>query len=47
MDQQSLMLQESVVDEAELIRNLTGKIKFAGLDTFENEPTPSLSIPSP
>ena len=30
-----------VVDEVELIRNLdTGKIKFAGLDTFENEPTP-------
>ena len=34
-----------VVDEVELIRNLdTGKIKFAGLDTFENEPTPSVSI---
>ena len=34
-----------VVDEVELIRNLdSGKINFAGLDTFENEPTPSLSI---
>ena len=34
-----------VVDEVELIRNLdNGKIKFAGLDTFENEPTPSVSI---
>ena len=34
-----------IVDEEELIRNLdNGKIKFAGLDTFENEPTPSVSI---
>ena len=34
-----------IIDEKELIRNLdSGKIKFAGLDTFENEPTPSLSI---
>jgi len=34
-----------IIDEKELIRNLDiGKIKFAGLDTFENEPTPSLSI---
>ena len=34
-----------IIDEQELIKNLdNGKIKFAGLDTFENEPTPSLSI---
>ena len=34
-----------IIDEEELIRNLdNGKIKFAGLDTFENEPTPSVSI---
>ena len=34
-----------IIDENELIRNLdNGKIKFAGLDTFENEPTPSVSI---
>ena len=34
-----------IIDEEELIRNLdNGKIKFAGLDTFENEPTPSISI---
>ena len=34
-----------IIDEKELIRNLdSGKIKFAGLDTFENEPTPSVSI---
>ncbi len=34
-----------IIDERELIRNLdSGKIKFAGLDTFENEPTPSLAI---
>ena len=34
-----------IIDERELIRNLdNGKIKFAGLDTFENEPKPSVSI---
>ena len=34
-----------IIEEKELIRNLdSGKIKFAGLDTFENEPKPSLSI---
>ena len=34
-----------IIDEIELIRNLdNGKIKFAGLDTFENEPNPSVSI---
>jgi len=34
-----------IIDENELIRNLdNGKIKFAGLDTFENEPRPSVSI---
>ncbi len=34
-----------IIDEVELIRNLDiGKIKFAGLDTFENEPNPSVSI---
>ena len=34
-----------IIDEEELIRNLdNGKIKFAGLDTFENEPKPSVSI---
>lgn len=34
-----------IIDEEELIRNLdNGKIKFAGLDTFVNEPTPSASI---
>ncbi len=34
-----------IIDEKELIRNLdSGKIKFAGLDTFENEPKPSVSI---
>ena len=34
-----------IIDEVELIRNLDiGKIKFAGLDTFENEPDPSVSI---
>ena len=34
-----------IIDEEELIRNLdNGKIKFAGLDTFENEPRPSVSI---
>ena len=34
-----------IIDERELIKNLdSGKIKFAGLDTFENEPTPSISI---
>ena len=34
-----------IIDEEELIKNLdSGKIKFAGLDTFENEPTPSVSI---
>tara|TARA_Y100000768_G_scaffold345309_1_gene292163 strand:+ start:2736 stop:3689 length:954 start_codon:yes stop_codon:yes gene_type:complete len=34
-----------IVDEEQLIRNLdNGKIKFAGLDTFENEPKPSVSI---
>tara|TARA_A200000113_G_scaffold218933_1_gene227077 strand:- start:278 stop:1231 length:954 start_codon:yes stop_codon:yes gene_type:complete len=34
-----------IIDEKELIKNLdSGKIKFAGLDTFENEPTPSKSV---
>ena len=34
-----------IIDEKELIKNLdNGKIKFAGLDTFENEPTPSKSV---
>ena len=34
-----------IIDEKELIKNLdNGKIKFAGLDTFENEPKPSVSI---
>ena len=34
-----------IIDEVELIRNLDiGKIKFAGIDTFENEPNPSVSI---
>ena len=34
-----------IVDEEQLIKNLdNGKIKFAGLDTFENEPKPSVSI---
>lgn len=34
-----------IIDERELIKNLdSGKIKFAGLDTFENEPNPSISI---
>lgn len=34
-----------IIDEKELIRNLdSGKIKFAGLDTFENEPKPSVSV---
>ena len=34
-----------IIDEQELIKNLdNGKIKFAGLDTFENEPKPNVSI---
>ena len=34
-----------VIDEVELIKNLnSGKLLFAGLDTFENEPTPSIQI---
>ena len=34
-----------IIDEQELIKNLnSGKIKFAGLDTFENEPQPNVSI---
>ena len=34
-----------VIDEGELIKNLnSGKLLFAGLDTFENEPTPSIQI---
>ena len=34
-----------IIDEQELIKNLdNGKIKFAGLDTFENEPKPSVSV---
>ena len=34
-----------VIDEVELIKNLnSGKILFAGLDTFENEPNPSIQI---
>ena len=34
-----------VIDEVELIKNLnSGKLLFAGLDTFENEPNPSIQI---
>ena len=48
MKQDSSIINASrggIIDERELIRNLdNGKIKFAGLDTFENEPKPSVSI---
>ncbi len=48
MKQDSSIINASrggIIDERELIRNLdSGKIKFAGLDTFENEPKPSVSI---
>ena len=34
-----------VIDEVELTKNLnSGKLLFAGLDTFENEPNPSIQI---
>ena len=34
-----------VIDENELINALeSGKISFAGLDTFENEPTPAIQV---
>ena len=34
-----------VIEEVELIKNLnSGKLLFAGLDTFENEPNPSIQI---
>ena len=34
-----------VIDESELLKYLdNNKISFAALDTFENEPTPSLKI---
>lgn len=34
-----------IIDEEALLEGLeSGKIRFAGLDTFENEPTPSLRI---
>ena len=48
MKQDSSIINASrggIIDERELIRNLdNGKIKFAGLDTFENEPKPNVSI---
>ena len=34
-----------VVDELSLIKSLdSGKLAFAGVDTFENEPTPSIKL---
>ena len=34
-----------VIDEASLIESLdSGKLAFAGIDTFENEPTPSIKL---
>ena len=34
-----------VVNEIELVNALdSGKVSFAGLDTFENEPTPAVQI---
>ena len=34
-----------VVDEVELIKSLkSGKLAFAGIDTFENEPNPSVQV---
>ena len=34
-----------IINEEELLKNLeSGKISFAGVDTFENEPNPSIKI---
>ena len=34
-----------IINEEELLKNLeSGKISFAGVDTFENEPNPSIRI---
>jgi D-3-phosphoglycerate dehydrogenase len=34
-----------IIDENELLKNIqNGKVSFAALDTFENEPLPSLKI---
>ena len=34
-----------VIDEVELIKALeSGKVAFAGLDTFESEPTPAIQV---
>ena len=34
-----------IINEDELIKNIeNGKISFAGIDTFENEPTPNIKV---
>ena len=33
-----------VVDEVALVKALKSKLAFAGIDTFENEPTPAVQI---
>ena len=34
-----------ILNEQELIKSIeTGKVSFAGIDTFENEPNPSIKV---